>query len=104
MAQVYSVEVLICATAYILTDSEEEAAKVAQRHFKGGEDASTSDRSWHGDVEISGAQFDAEDFPEVSLSPAMTFCGAATALPDFPYAPITPADFECVHDDDEEAA
>jgi hypothetical protein len=34
----------------------------------------------------------------------MTFCGAATALPDFPYAPITPADFECVHDDDEEAA
>lgn len=73
MSKVYSVEVLICATAYISAESPEEAARIATENFREHEDASTSDRSFFGDVPVSGATFD--DLPDVSLSPAMTFLG-----------------------------
>lgn len=76
MSKVYSVEVLICATAYIRADSAAEAAQIANENFRENTDASL-DGSFFGDVEVSGARFDFEGLPDVSLSPAMTFLGRA---------------------------
>jgi len=65
----YSIEVPICATAYIEADNPEEARKKAER-LKGAclvlQDAGGST------VPISGLRFDDPDLPKISLSPAMT--------------------------------
>lgn len=76
MSKVYSVEVMICATAYIRAGSAAEAAQIANENFRENTDASTN-ASFFGDVEVSDARFDSEELPDVSLSPAMTFMGRA---------------------------
>jgi hypothetical protein len=101
MGHVYSVEVLICATAYIRADSEAEAVEIAQERFT-DDDASTSRRSMFGEIEVSESQFDDEDLPDVSLSPAMTFCGSAQLLDSaraLGLHDFNPDAFDCVHDD-----
>lgn len=64
MANLYSIDIKVVATAYIKADSEEEALeKVKGLHLDGIEVS--------GDI-ISERQFDDPDLPEISLSPAMT--------------------------------
>jgi hypothetical protein len=79
--KIFSVDVLICATAYIKADTEEEArAKLAA--LKGdGMDLSTDS---HPDFDlaicgISCEQMGNDDVADVTLSPAMTLHGPLTA-------------------------
>lgn len=102
MPKVYSVEILVCGTAYILADSEAEAAKLAQEAFANPQEASVSSRTTFGEVPVSSYAFDgdmiAEDLPEISLSPAFTFCGAASILDKLNHAEITADSVECIYD------
>jgi hypothetical protein len=102
MPKVYSVEILVCGTAYILAESEAEAAAKAQEAFEKSSDASVSSRTTFGEVPVSGYAFDgdmiADDLPEISLSPALTFCGAASVLDKLNPADITADSLECVYD------
>jgi len=69
----YSIDVKICGTAYIKAESEAEAMAKTKRL----KDAwiSSDPRDGGGDIPISGAPFNSDDMPEISLSPAMTCCG-----------------------------
>jgi len=97
MPKVYSVDVKIYATAYIRADSEDEARKIAAALKLGSLELRTEDYAGESsdgtDIAISGAQFDSDALPDLSLSPAMTI-----------YGPDDDADFECVHDDAEPVA
>lgn len=68
---IYSIDVQVCATAYIRANNEKEARKVAE----GLQDSSPDILDAGGDVEVSGLAFDNPDLPDVSLSPAMTIHG-----------------------------
>lgn len=76
--KVFSIDVWICATAYIRADNEREAAQIARDmhmttlELPTGIDITTGDDD---PIEISGAQLDSEALPDVSLSPAMTLYG-----------------------------
>lgn len=84
---VYSIDIVINATAYIRADSEEEARKIASQMAEDSYEMRTGEI---GDgVEISDADFDSDDLPDVSISPAMTCAG-----------PPADAVVECVRDDD----
>lgn len=76
--KVYSVDILVCATAYIVAASEAEAVAKAKA-FTPGNITDLANPA-EGDVPISGAQLDSDILPEISLSPAMTFWGAAATL------------------------
>lgn len=66
---VYSKDLWICATAYIRADSAEDAeARFLELH----EATLTAVEGTNGEIEISGLQYDDEDLPDVSLSPAMS--------------------------------
>lgn len=71
MSNLYSVEVMICATAYIKAGSGDEALKIAA----GLKDDSLELLEQDGEVPISGKRFGDRDLPSVSLSPAMTIHG-----------------------------
>jgi hypothetical protein len=101
MTKIFSVEILICATAYIRADSEDQAAEIAKSEMAYGTEASTSSRSSFGDIEVSESQFSDDGMPDVSLSPAMTFCGSATELSPGS-AVFLPGQFECVYGDEDE--
>ena len=78
---VYSIDIMFAATAYIKADNEAEAFAIAKalkntaRHFVEDDDM---------DLPINGRQFDDPDLPEVSMSPAMTCYGPwdEKTLPD----------------------
>lgn len=69
MANLYSIDVRLTATAYIVADSEAEAFKIARGAFDNtGGELPTGEA----DVTVDGGTYSA-DMPEVSLSPAVTF-------------------------------
>lgn len=70
---VYSIDVKIYATAYIRAESAEEAQKVALSLADSSLDMPTG---YIGDdLEISDEEYDSDELPDVSLSPAMTIVG-----------------------------
>lgn len=72
MKAVYSIEVKLCATAYITAESEEEAQQIADGLTHGIE----LPTGYCGDgVEISGRSYQNLE-EQVALSPAMTLYGA----------------------------
>lgn len=72
--KVFSVEVALCATMYVRAATAEEAAEKARAFVEDG----GFDLDGQPDV-ISGKQLDDPNLPEVSLSPAMTLYGDASA-------------------------
>lgn len=72
--QIYSSDVHLWATMYVVADSKEEAQQlIARRIADGAVDAGES-------VDISGKDFASSEFPRVSFSPAMTI-DAKQAIP-----------------------
>jgi hypothetical protein len=87
---IYSVEITIAATVYVVAASEAEAVEqVKAFHMDGGE-LRTGDEFIDG-LPVSGVSFDHPDFPDISMSPAITV-----------YAEATRADLEDELDDDGE--
>lgn len=70
--RLYSVEVMICATAYIMATSEDDALAQAN----GLKHQSPAIQDSGGEVPVSGLRYDDPRLPPVSLSPAMTIHGA----------------------------
>lgn len=82
MKQLYSVNVQICATAYIKADNAESALAIA-KSLEGKTPAIPL--YWtEGEVPIDGKEFDNPSLPDISLSPAMTihgpWCGEKPSL------------------------
>jgi hypothetical protein len=74
---IYSVEITIAATVYVVAASEAEAVEqVKAFHMDGGE-LRTGDEFIDG-LPVSGASFDHPDFPDISMSPAITVYAEAT--------------------------
>lgn len=71
---VYSIEVKLCATAYIKAESEEEAEKIARANF-GETCCGDLPIGEYGDPAISDKSYENPDLPDISLSPAVTFYG-----------------------------
>ena len=69
--KLWSIDIQICATAYIKAESPKEAMEIA----KGLKDSNPIILNSEGDVEVSGLDYDDPDLPNVSLSPAMTIHG-----------------------------
>lgn len=72
---VYSIDVMICATAYIKAESEEAALKIAQEEFNKNRGMELPDNLEWLQMPITGISYDSPDLPDVSLSPAMSFHG-----------------------------
>jgi hypothetical protein len=72
---VYSVDIKICATAYIKAESEEKAIEIANREFAKNSGMELPDNLGWLEMPITGLSYDSPDLPDVSLSPAMTFYG-----------------------------
>lgn len=70
LTNVYSQDVMICATVYVKASSKDEAAQIV-RELK---DRSPAIHDSDGDVEVSGLALDNPDLPDVSFSPAMSIC------------------------------
>ena len=68
----YSVEIQLCATAYIKAKSPEEAFYMAQGLGKLDLELAEDHCA---EVPISGQHYDDEDLPPISLSPCMTIYG-----------------------------
>lgn len=85
--KLWSIDIKICATAYIKAETEEEAMKIANDLKNNGLELDEQD----GETPISCKQYSDPDLPDVSLSPAMTLYG--------PWEESTP---DCVHDYEEE--
>ncbi|MEQ1950890.1 hypothetical protein [Mesorhizobium sp. CN2-181] len=67
----YSLDIKICATAYIKAETEEEALAIAQ----GMTDSIELQTDEEKEIAISGRQYDDPDLPDISISPAITFHG-----------------------------
>jgi hypothetical protein len=84
LKKLFSVEVAIIATAYIVADSDEAGPKIADS--LGDEALEFSSRSQDigvdQDIAITGETYSA-DMPEISLSPAMTLVGPQGRKVDF---------------------
>ncbi|TGT64038.1 MULTISPECIES: hypothetical protein [unclassified Mesorhizobium] len=65
----YSIELKICATAYIKAETEEAALAKAKELVGDGIELREDE---YAELPISGKRYDDEDLPDVSLSPAMT--------------------------------
>lgn len=70
----YSIDIKICATAYIKAESEEEAMKIAKEQLADTGMELPDNLDWL-ELPITGKEFDSPDLPDVSLSPAMTLYG-----------------------------
>lgn len=69
--KIFQTEIMLCATAYIQAETAEDASRIMDSwHFRGVE--FNSDQWVEDGMVISGARFDSDDFPDLSLSPAMT--------------------------------
>lgn len=66
--KLYSIDMLIHATAYVRAETPEEATRLA-RDLLTGSDVALANCNC--DV-VSGESFDSEELPDVSLSPAAT--------------------------------
>lgn len=69
----YSMDVKLCATAYVIAENEVEAARLIRSNFTN----STGElpEGYIGDgIEVYGGMYN-PDMPEVSISPAVTFIG-----------------------------
>ena len=96
MSKVFSVDVMIFATAYIKAESAEEAAQILADmdtglEFRDGQEIAPG-------LEISGERFDSEDLPEFSLSPAMTAYPLKLGVNPSSLSPIAADDFDLAHD------
>jgi hypothetical protein len=91
MSKLFRIEVLLVATAYIQADSAEDARAQAEQSFAHPIEASVSDSTMFGEIPVSGADYFGDDLPSISLSPALTFYGAAT---DAAAAEFAARDFE----------
>lgn len=80
MDKVFSVDVSIVGTAYIRAASPEEAARKAAAAFTFPTEATVSRGTMFGEVEVSDVRTNSPDLPEISLSPALTFQGAASDM------------------------
>lgn len=65
----YTIELKICATAYIKAGNADEALTMAKDLVGDGIELTPDE---YAELPISGKRFDDEDLPEISLSPAMT--------------------------------
>lgn len=96
--KLYSVDVAICATAYIKADSHAEALAAARELYLASPDILDSG----GDLPVSGTRYSDPDLPDVSLSPAMTCYGpwsdVATEFSGKPPARATENDVDEVDD------
>jgi hypothetical protein len=81
---VYSIDIKICATAYIKAETEEQAMEIAKREFVENSGMELPDNLDWLEMPITGMDYDSPDLPAVSLSPAMTFHGLfdETTTPD----------------------
>lgn len=70
--KLYTLDMQICATAYIKADSPEEALTKANQWLA---DAQLEVAGVDGDTIINGLRLDDPELPEVSISPAMTILG-----------------------------
>ena len=86
MSRLYSIDVMICATAYIKADSP-AGALAKLNDMKSDSLEVPTIGGGEGFVEISDYQFNDPRLPECSLSPAMTIHGVFT-----PGAQPEPAD------------
>jgi hypothetical protein len=72
MPNLYSIDIKLYATAYIIADNEEEAREIVENYRNNAMEVPTTADDW--EVPINGETFNA-DMPEFSLSPAMTIVG-----------------------------
>lgn len=75
-SKVYSIDLPVTVTCYIRADSEDEARKILRDEYlaPGGGEISTFDGTpTDNSIAVSGARFDSEKMPIISLSPAVTF-------------------------------
>jgi hypothetical protein len=84
MKKLFSVDVAIIATAYIVAESDEEAQKIADSLGEEALEFSSrrQDIGVDQDIAITGETYNA-DMPEISLSPAMTLVGPQGRKVDF---------------------
>jgi hypothetical protein len=78
----YSIEVKLCATAYIKAKNQEEASKLLREHFgqeNNGQMVEVDDMT-------SDQDYEDPDLPAVSVSPVMTGYGAFSKPEDFDIA------------------
>lgn len=68
---IYSVNVMICATIYVVAESEDDATQQVQAFHMDGGTLSNDDEIIDG-VPVSGMEFNNPNFPEISMSPAVT--------------------------------
>jgi hypothetical protein len=71
MAKVFSADIMVCMTVYVVAETEEDACKQVQAfHGEGGE-MRTGDEFISG-LPVSEARYSDPDFPDISISPAVT--------------------------------
>lgn len=77
---IYSTNIKLIATAYVRANSEAEALKKVLAGY--GPDLGAELPEGYGiDVIVSGQQLDNPDLPDLSISPAISFCGLADEVP-----------------------
>lgn len=69
--KIWSVDLRVWATAYVVADTLEDAEAMFRREFLGGK-IEVLNASPDCDPPIYGGDFNSEDMPAYSLSPAMT--------------------------------
>lgn len=72
---VYSIELPAAVTVYVKAGDVNEAAEKLKAHYaemKGSLWLDLDEGFSGGDIEISGAQYDDDELPEISMSPTMT--------------------------------
>lgn len=75
-SKLYRCDVMLYATAYVRADSKKEARKILES--MAGTPLEFDDDQWlNDDLRVDGRRFDDPELPNRSLSPAMTFAGAA---------------------------
>lgn len=78
-SKVYSIDLPVTVTAYIRADSEEEARKILREEYLapgGGEVATVDGTRSDNSILVSGARFDSDRLPPISISPAISFSTA----------------------------
>lgn len=71
MANIYSVEIMIAATVYVVAKDEADAVQQVQAFHMDDGEMRSGDELIEG-LPVSGARYDDPDFPPISISPAVT--------------------------------
>lgn len=69
---IYSIDIKLCATAYIRASSAEEARNILKQHI--GETEGIEGEDDVRDI-VDDSRFDGPNIPEFSISPAVTYYG-----------------------------